>query len=219
MTPASIIAHLEKDPRLALLIEKVPFPAHKTEAGDLYVSLLESITSQQLSTKAAATIWARVLSLFPDEYPHAAQLIALPADVLRSKGLSYGKAAYMQNVARFHLEHDLYSEHIAAMPDDELVAYLTQIKGVGRWTVEMILMFSLNRADVFAPDDQGITSAMVHLYQIEETKKAQKKRMLAIAESWRPYRTTACRYLWRWRDAGLMKELVHGASEDAIAIS
>lgn len=198
--PELVRAHLSKDPILAPLVEALPFPAIEPEK-DLYIALLDSIVSQQLSGKAAATIFGRFLDLFPDGYPHPHQLLALPDDVLRSKGLSYAKASYLKSVAEFHLQHELDRDKVLTFSDDELVEHLVQIKGVGRWTVEMILMFSLNRSDVFAPDDHGITTAMRNLYGLEEEGRVLKKRMTAIAETWRPYRTYACRYLWRWKDA------------------
>lgn len=194
-----VIAHLSQDPHMARVVAEIPFPTGQP-TQDMYIALLDSIVSQQLSLKAAATIWGRFVALFPDGYPDAELLLQLPAEVLRSKGLSYNKAAYMHNVARFHLQHGIHNEQLAPMTDDEIIVYLTQIKGVGKWSVQMLLMFALNRPDVFSPDDQGIMNAMRKLYQLEEQGAAFKKRITAIAEPWAPYRTYACRYLWKWKD-------------------
>lgn len=195
-----ITAHLSQDVQLARIIREIPFP-EISPTKDMYVALLDSIVSQQLSLKAAATIWGRFLELFPDGYPDAELLLLLPVEVLRSKGLSYNKAAYLQNVARFHLAHGIHNEQLSAMTDDEVIAYLTPIKGVGKWSVQMLLMFALNRPNVFAPDDQGIMNAMRRLYGLEEEGAAFKKRIAAISEAWQPYRTYACRYLWKWKDS------------------
>ncbi len=200
MIAPKIIAHLSKDERLAAVIQ-----AHTMlewgVAGDVYSDLLGSIISQQISVKAAATIQERFLGLFADGYPHADQLLAFDETELRTAGLSRQKAGYMHNIARFFQEENLLDYDWAPHSDEEIVRWLTQIKGVGRWTVEMILMFTLQRPDVFPLDDLGIRNAMIKIYEIEATGKALKQHLLDTAEPWRPYRTYACRYLWRWKDA------------------
>jgi DNA-3-methyladenine glycosylase II len=189
---------LARDPHLEPLVARIPLPEPQS-SGDVYYSLLDSIVSQQLSVKVAEVIFNRFLTLFPGGYPHAAQLLALDADTLRSVGLSRGKAQYLQNVALFFRENSLEGTDWSAYSDDELVAYLGQIKGVGRWTVEMILMFTLQRPDVFPADDLGIQQAMMRLFGLARDRHL-KARMHELAEPWRPYRTTACRLLWRWKD-------------------
>jgi DNA-3-methyladenine glycosylase II len=107
----------------------------------------------------------------------------------------------MHNVARFCMEHKIEDHTLLSMPDEAVIALLTQIKGVGQWTVEMLLMFTLGREDVFAADDLGIQQAMTKLYNIKATdKKALKEKMLKISAKWKPYRTYACMHLWRWKD-------------------
>jgi DNA-3-methyladenine glycosylase II len=191
--------HLKKDPALATLIEVTAVPDF-TPSGRIYYDLLESIVSQQLSVKAATTIFNRFCAIFPDNYPHANLLILMEVPQLRSVGLSNQKAGYLQNVAHFSLQNDLENHQWDQMSDQEIIDFLSQIKGVGKWTVEMLLMFTLGRPNVFPIDDLGIQQAMVRLYQLDETGKDLKKKMLEIAENWKPFRTVAARYLWRWKD-------------------
>ena len=134
--------------------------------------LVRSITSQQLSTKVAAVIYKRFLDLFGGAEPTPQQVLALTHEQLRAIGLSNSKATYVQNVARFAIEKGLDAKILNKMEDEALIAYLTEIKGVGRWTAEMIMMFAMGREDVFAVDDLGIQVAIKNLYQlkINETK-------------------------------------------------
>lgn len=187
------------DARLAPIVAGTPFKAYR--GGDIYRDLLESILSQQLSVKAAATIFDRFLGLFPGRDPSPRRVLAMPEERLRAAGVSRQKAGYMKNVAAFALENDLSRAALRRLDDDEIVALLTRIKGVGRWTVEMLLMFPLNRPDVFPVDDLGIQIAMQRLYGLRGKGPALRKRMIAIAAAWRPHRTLACKYLWRWRSA------------------
>jgi len=194
------VAYLvQRDPRLARILTGPPF---KTGGGsELFLDLLESIMSQQLSGKAASTIHGRFCRLFPDQRPTPQRLLQLTADELRAAGVSRQKAGYLHNVANFFLEHDLSHAALQKLDDAAILALLTQIKGVGRWTVEMILMFSLRRPDVFPVDDLGIQLAIKQLYGLRTRGTRLRKRMEALADAWRPQRTLACRYLWRWRNA------------------
>lgn len=191
--------HLKKDARLKPLIDSIEISAVEA-SRDLYYDLVLSIVYQQLSGKVAKAIFTRFCALFPDEYPHPELVVQLEMPVLRSAGLSGQKATYIQNIARFALEHDLELQVWNKMSDEDILQLLTQIKGVGVWTTQMILMFSLNRPDIFPTDDLGIQQAIRKLYQLEETGKPLKLKMLEIAENWRPYRTAACRYLWKYLD-------------------
>jgi DNA-3-methyladenine glycosylase II len=160
-----------------------------------------SIMSQQLSTKVADVIYQRFLNLYGGKQPTPDQIMATPPETLRAIGLSNAKVSYVQNVARFSLEQGMDHRQLHKMDDEEVIQYLTQIKGVGRWTVEMLLMFALSREDVFALDDLGIQNAMIALYKLDRTDKKQfREEMLRIAKKWSPYRTYACMYLWRWKD-------------------
>lgn len=186
-----------RDAKLATILCGEPFKAYRN--ADLYSALLESIMSQQLSVKAADTIHRRFLDLFPGRFPDPKLLSKMTDEHLRTAGVSRQKAGYVRNVAAFALKHDLSHAALKKLSDDELIALLTQIKGVGRWTVEMLLMFPLNRPDVFPADDLGIQNAMKKLYNLRGKGRALHKRMFAIADAWRPNRTLACKYLWRWR--------------------
>jgi len=190
------VAVLTADPVMATILANArPLVSSKSE--DLYFKLLGSIVSQQLSTKAAATIFRRFTELYPDHYPHPHLVKETPDETLRGAGLSFQKIGYVRNVADFAAAGNLEHATIDALEDEELIRHLTQIKGVGRWTVEMLLMFALERPDVMPLDDLGIQNAMKRHYKLEETGKALRARMLEIAENWRPYRTIACKYLWQ----------------------
>ncbi len=199
MNYEAAIAHLKQFEKFRPLIENVSMPDF-TPSGKVYYDLLESIVSQQLSVKVATVIFNRFCALFPDQYPHPDLLAAMEIGLLRTAGLSVQKASYLQNVAAFSLQHDLENHNWAGMSDEEIIAFLTRIKGVGVWTSEMILMFTIGRLDVFPKDDLGIQQAMIKLYNLDGKDKDFKKSMIAIAEDWRPYRTIASRYLWRWKD-------------------
>jgi DNA-3-methyladenine glycosylase II len=197
---AKAIEHLSRDRVLKKIIAGVGTIRLRKDT-DLYLSLLRAIVGQQLSVKAAATIWKKFLAQF-DGYPSPEKVIACTDESLRAAGLSRQKAGYIRNIARFSLGNSLDYAQLKKMSDDALVDYLVQIKGVGRWTAEMLLMFNLNRTDVFPKDDLGIRMTMCALYRISEEKpKDQHARMLKIAEKWRPYRAVACHYLWNYKDA------------------
>ena len=193
----TINQHLSKDARLAELIKTITLPELNPD-GDVYAALTRSIVSQQLSTKAAATIYARFLDLFDNRYPNIETVLNFSIDELRAVGLSRQKAAYIQNVATF-FQHKAIVDW-SKLSDDEIIKQLTEIKGVGQWTVEMILIFTLKRLDVLPLDDLAIRTRMVQLYEISTTGRALKPELTEIAESWKPYRSVACRYLWAWGD-------------------
>jgi DNA-3-methyladenine glycosylase II len=172
-----------------------------TKQKDVLFYLIASIMSQQLSTKVAQTIRKRFLALYNDRAPNPEEVLATPFETLRSIGLSNAKAHYVQNVARFAIEEGIDHRKLGKMTNEEVIAYLTRIKGVGRWTAEMLLMFSLGREDVFAIDDWGIQNAMIRLYKLDRTdKKAFRERLLHISAKWSPYRTYACMHLWNFKD-------------------
>lgn len=191
--------HLRKDPKLKAIIKQTGKlePAHQK---DLFTSLLGAIVSQQLSTKAAATIWDRFIQLFPEEQPTEMAIIKMDIEQLRAVGLSYQKGGYLKNIANFSLEKTLEYKKLYRKSDDDLIDYLSSIKGVGRWTAEMILMFNLNRPDVLPVDDLGIQQAMTKLYDIPFKGKEMKAEMIRISLAWQPYRSLASRHLWRWKD-------------------
>jgi DNA-3-methyladenine glycosylase II len=189
----------QHDPVISRLAEVLPVPP-SYQQQDIYLALLSSIISQQLSTKVAKVIRERFLNLFTEKYPQAELVLQFQIEDLKKAGLSTAKAGYVQNIARFHLEFPLSYQHLQPLPDEELITLFTQIKGVGRWTAQMVLMFPMNRPDVFPVDDLAIQQQMIKFYQIEETGKSLRERLFAIAENWRPHRTLACRYLWDAKD-------------------
>ncbi len=194
------IPHLSKDKKLAsIIVSQQPYELQKR--NNVHLHICSSIISQQLSTKVAAVIYGRFLDLFDKKNPKPQDIVALPFEQLRAIGLSNAKANYVLNVCRFFIDHKVTDASIHKMDDEELINFLVQIKGVGRWTAEMILMFTLGREDVFAVDDLGIQQAMTRLYKLDASdKKGMKEKMLKISGKWKPYRTYACRYLWGWKD-------------------
>lgn len=197
--------HLNKDKRLKKLIENHG-PFKLTKRKDLCIYLCASIMSQQLSVKVADVIYKRFLELYGGKIPAPQQIIDTPSETLRGIGLSNAKTAYVKNVAVFALEKGLDHKVLGKMTNEEVITYLTEIKGVGRWTVEMLLMFALGREDVFAIDDLGLQNAMIGLYKLDRTdKKIFKEKLLRISGKWSPYRTYACLHLWRWKDVSPVK--------------
>ena len=194
------IAHLTKDRKLKKILElQEPYVLAKRK--NVYLHLCKSIMSQQLSTKVADVFQQRFINLYKTKNPTAAEIAVTPFETLRSIGLSNAKANYVLNVCNFFIEEKITDAKLYKMSNEEVIKYLTQIKGVGQWTVEMILMFTLGREDVFAVDDLGIQQAICKLYKIDATdKKAMKEKMLNVSKKWSPYRTYACRYLWGWKD-------------------
>jgi DNA-3-methyladenine glycosylase II len=198
-SPASYISHLSRDKKFARILngqESLVIVKRK----DVYLYLCFSILSQQLSTKVADVIRKRFLNLYSGK-PSPHEILATPHETLRSVGLSAAKANYVHNVARFAIESGMDHKVLRKMSNEEIIEYLTKIKGVGRWTTEMLLMFTLGREDVFAADDLGIQQAMTRIYKLDKTdKKKLREDMLRISEKWSPYRSFACLHLWQHKD-------------------
>jgi DNA-3-methyladenine glycosylase II len=191
------------DPVLRDLIDRIgPLDEEARRRGrpdDAYGALLRAIVGQQLSTRAARAIYARVLDLFGGRVPKPAELMAIEPDVLRAAGLSRAKVAYLRDLAQRVETGELEIDHLTDLPDDEVSAQLLAVKGLGRWTVDMFLMFHLRRPDIVASGDLGIRRAVELAYGLPARPSiAEVER---IAEPWRPYRTTACVYLWESLDA------------------
>ena len=192
--------HLEKDKILRSLIS-LQDKHEIVKRNHVHLRLCESIISQQLSTRVADVIYGRFLKLFKKKTPSAKDIRAIDIETFRGIGFSYAKAAYVHNVCEFFAEHKLTDAKLHKMTDDELLVLLKQIKGVGQWTVEMLLMFTLGREDVFAADDLVIQQTMAKAYKLDLTDKKQLKAdMQRISDKWRPYRTYACKYLWGCRN-------------------
>jgi len=193
---------LSKDKKLFKLITSIP-PDQLHQTGmkaDLREYLVGSIISQQLSTKVAKVIQDRFLTLFKNKFPTNKAILKMDDEKLRGIGLSYQKLSYIKNIASFFDEKKLNQTNWNEHTDEEIAKLLIQIKGVGQWTTEMVLMFGLSRPDVFSPGDYGIQMAMKKLYNLKLEGKELQKKMIQIAEKWRPHRSYACMYLWAWKD-------------------
>jgi len=188
--------HLSEDRRLGDVVAATKLTRHVTD-GDVYFALLRAVVFQQLSGKAAGTIHSRFLNLFEGNYPDPAVLISMDEALLTGVGLSRQKSKYIRNVATLWMAKRCDEIDWKLLGDDAVVEHLTTIKGVGTWTAQMILMFTLERPDVFPVNDLGIRNAMIKLYRLRSKGRVLDRRMLEIAEAWRPHRTLACRYLWR----------------------
>lgn len=194
------IIHLSKDKKLKKVIDlQKPYVLSKRDK--VYLYLCYSIMSQQLSTKVADVFHRRFIDLYGGNEPTTEQIATTSFETLRGIGLSNAKASYVLNVCNFFIEEKITDAKLHKMSNEDVIKHLTRIKGVGQWTVEMVLMFALGREDVFAVDDLGIQQAICKLYKIDsEDKKAMKEKLLAVSKKWSPYRTYACRYLWGWKD-------------------
>lgn len=182
------------DPILHAAIGK-DFTFHLGENTDLFIALCESITSQQLSIKAADTIFARFKKLFPKEKITPHHTITLSTQQMREIGLSNSKASYILDLAQKVTQKQLILEELNDLENELVIEKLITVKGIGRWTAEMFLMFALKREDVFSYGDLGIRKAIQKLYNLK--KQPSQKTAEKIAKKWIPYRTYACRILWK----------------------
>ena len=187
------------DPRLGAWIERAG-PLRIEGRRDPFISLAEAIVYQQLSGKAAATIWKRFAALFPGQRVAPAPLLRLGGGELRAAGLSRQKTAYLRDLAAAFSDGSLEAGALRRMDDEEAIEALTRVKGIGRWTAEMFLIFCLKRPDVWPVDDLGILKGIQRLFRMRALPT--RKRALALGERWRPYRTAATWYLWRGVDGG-----------------
>lgn len=190
-------AHLRSaDPRLAVHVDAIG-PLTPAPGGDPYEELVRMIIYQQLAGKAAATIEGRFLDIFGGRSPRPDELLAVEDERLRAAGLSRQKSGYLRDLAAKARDGAL-GDDLHTLPDDEVIARVTTVKGIGRWTADMLLIFCLRRPDVLPVGDLGVRKAMQHLYELPELPTPA--RMEEIAAPWRPHRSTASRYLWRWLD-------------------
>jgi DNA-3-methyladenine glycosylase II len=204
------------DPILQNLIKKYPVPIFTERSKFLFEDLIESIVSQQLSVKASDTIFKRFKGLFstnrhPEQsegsskkedsspsvqndtfFPSPHDVLAMDDQKIRKAGISFQKISYIKNIATAFANNEIDTEEIKKMSDEEVILHLTQLKGVGKWTAEMILIFTLNRPDIFSLGDLGIRRAIEQLYGI-----TNHTEILALSKQWQPNRSTACWYLWR----------------------
>lgn len=191
---------LAKDPKARRFLKtEIELPKG---SSNITMSLVNSILGQQLSVQVARVMKKRFLELLGKRSPSALDILKVPVNEIRSIGISLRKAEYIHAVAQFIDTHRVTKRKLARMSDEEIIELLTEIKGVGRWTVEMILIFSLKREDVFAVDDLGIQQGMIKLFKLQDLpKKELLQKMKKLSERWSPYRSFVCLHLWRWKDS------------------
>jgi len=184
------------------LLEKVfrnSAPHEFKISDDIPMALYSSIMSQQLSVKVADVILKRFMNIFNGVAPTPQQVLNTSHEELRAIGLSNAKANYVKNVAQFAIDHGLQLDKLQAMSDEEIFEYVSTIKGVGKWTIHLLLMFSLGREDIFVADDLGVQNAMAELFDLDKTdRKKIKQQIITIAEKWSPYRSYLNIHLWQW---------------------
>jgi DNA-3-methyladenine glycosylase II len=190
-------ALMRRDSVLGAAIKTIgPCGMADRQRKDHLSALVGSIVSQQLSTKAAATIFGRFTGLFPDNHiPNAAAIATIDDARLRSVGLSGQKVSYLRDLSARIMDGRLNLDDLDTLPDEAVIERLTAVKGFGRWTAEMFLMFRLHRPDVLPIDDLGIQNAIQRLYKLK--KRPTPKRMMQLGEAWKPYRSVASWYLWQ----------------------
>ena len=197
-------AHLSRDPVLKRLIDDFggPLPLEQDSRGrpaDLYGALLRSITGQQLSVKAARAIYGRLTERFGGRPPTPEELLADDPDELKAAaGLSRAKVASLRSLAEHVISGELALDRLQELSDEEVARELVAVKGIGQWTADMFLMFTLHRPDVISVGDQGLRNAVMRAYGLDAPPPPEA--MIELAEPWRPYRTRACLYLWRSLD-------------------
>lgn len=197
-SPKAVAALRAADPVMARLVDEhaavVRRDLKRERPGDAYGALLRSIVGQQLSTKAARTIYGRMTELFEGHAPTPRQLLAIDPEQIRAAGLSYGKVSYLRDLAAHVEDGSLELESLPDLSDEEVTAQLTAIKGLGQWTADMFMMFHLGRPDILPVGDLGIRKAAQLEYRMRKLPDA--KRLEKVAKPWRPYRTLACLFLW-----------------------
>jgi DNA-3-methyladenine glycosylase II len=208
MTTDAASAHLRAaDPVLGRLIERLGAlpatparPAARPKPGEYYAALVRVIVGQQLSTRAAASIWQRLLGHFDGRPPSPQEVLAADPEKLRAAaGLSRSKTTYLRSLAEHVIDGTLELDRLQQLDDEAVIAELVAVKGIGEWSAHMFLMFQLERPDVLAPGDLGVRKGIQIAYGLAELPTPAE--VLAIAEPWRPHRTAACMYLWRAIDA------------------
>jgi DNA-3-methyladenine glycosylase II len=196
------LAHLRRtDPVLGAIIARVgPCRMEARRTGTHYDALVRSIVFQQLSGKAAGTIHRRFCALYPTNRPRAELVLKTDDAALRAAGLSRQKVAYLRDLSARVAAGSLPLAHLGRLPDDAIIEHLIQVKGIGRWTAQMFLMFRLGRPDVLPELDLGVQNAIHRAYGLR--KRPTPKEVLRIGEHWRPYASVASWYLWRSLENG-----------------
>ena len=199
-------AHLRAaDPVLGAMIDRLdgvelPDRSDRPKPGEHYAALVRTIVGQQLSTKAARSIWLRLVGHFDDKPPTPQQVLTADPEELRAAaGLSRSKTTYLRSLAEHVLDGSLELERLEQLDDEAVIGELVAVKGIGEWSAHMFLMFQLARPDVLAPGDLGVRRGVQITYGLEQMPSPAE--VVELAERWRPYRTAACMYLWRSIDA------------------
>ena len=188
------LKHLRKDPVMKKLIETLGLLSWEGHGNDIFSALIRAIINQQLSTKSAATIYHRFLSLFPGQHPTPEELLQMKPDTLRATGISYTKIGYIHGICEKIINGQFCSDVLLHQDDEDVIRELTKLKGIGAWSAEMILIATLKRPDVFSVGDLGLRTAVAKWYGVDRNNH---KKIEEISLAWRPYRSLACRYLWR----------------------
>jgi DNA-3-methyladenine glycosylase II len=198
----------KNDKKLAAVI-KSSGPCRLKPHTDHYGELVGSIVGQQLSAKAAAAIWLRVLGLFDSKMPTPQQLIKIDDQKLRDVGLSWAKVRYVKDLAQHILDDRLDLEHIATMPNEQVIEQLTAVKGLGEWSAHMFMMFGLGRLDILPVGDLGVRKAVMSLYDLKQLPEPAQIVTIANQNGWHPYESVASWYLWQSLDNNPQKQTRH----------
>lgn len=194
------LKHLSaNDSILAGLIDQYPPPGFEKHSN-YYHELVDSIISQQLSVKAARAIEKRFKDLFGGQFPSPEQILEKDIEELRGVGLSYAKARYVQDLARHILDGSVKFDTLDSLTNEEIIAELTQVKGIGEWTVHMFLMFCMARLDVLPVGDLGIRNGVAKLYDLDHAPTPDEVKAIAAKNNWRPYESVASWYVWQSLD-------------------
>lgn len=191
------LAHLSaNDSVLAKLISQYP-PPEFVKHGNYYQELVDSIISQQLSVKAARAIEGRFKDLFDGNFPSPEQILSRDVEEFRGVGLSYAKGRYVQDLAQKIIDGEVQFDTIDSLSNDEIIAELTKVKGIGEWTVHMFLMFCMGRLDVLPVGDLGIRNGVTKLYEFDHVVSPDEVREIATKQNWQPYESVASWYVWQ----------------------
>lgn len=192
------LSHLSKDQVMKALIDKIELTIRqRPNYKDIFQDVVEAILGQQLSNKATDTIISRFVKLFDTtgkKFPTAGQILQMPDEKIRSCGTSWAKVKYIKDFCLATKDGRVQLSKIPTLSDQEIIEELTKVKGIGQWTAEMILIFTLQRPDIFSLGDLGLRTAVSRLYKV---KRDNLKKIAKLSLAWSPYRSLACRYLWK----------------------
>jgi len=191
--------HLQKaDPILGKIIQQIPPFKHEVKKDEAFIKLVDEIVGQQLSGKVADVIFARFLALFPNKEITPEKVLKLEDQAVRDVGMAWSKVRSIKDLALKVSNKEVILEKLEELKDEDVIAELTKVKGIGRWTAEMFLMFHLERPDIFSHGDYGLRKAIKNIYNLKELPTQEEAEK--ISQQWSPYRTLASQYLWRSLD-------------------